>query len=325
MPQELKRYWWVVRLAFIAAAAYFLARSVNAFVGAAIEPAPVVVQPEVPRGPSAPAQATPADATRFGHLFGIEPPPPPPPDTSQVEKANTNVCWTCEPVKTNLRVQLLATLVANQKPWSLALMTDLDKQETKHYIVGEKIKNAAIIDIKRDPERVIVLNEETHRLEYIDSVPGSGAAVNTAGLGSLGTAPVASAGGPINTEPGNAEPNPDGSVEGVTMLAENNYKITRQKLDSTLSNLNEVATQARIVPSFKNGVANGFKLFSIRPGSIYSGIGVQNGDVITRINGYDINSPDKALEIYSRLKDSRNIEIDLERRGTIVKKKYAIE
>ena len=41
--------------------------------------------------------------------------------------------------------------------------------------------------------------------------------------------------------------------------------------------MNQIATQARIVPSFKNGVANGFKLFSIQPGSLYSAIGVENG------------------------------------------------
>ena len=44
--------------------------------------------------------------------------------------------------------------------------------------------------------------------------------------------------------------------------------------------------QARIVPSFKDGVAQGFKLFSIRPDSIYSKIGIQNGDVIKRISFY---------------------------------------
>ena len=72
---------------------------------------------------------------------------------------------------------------------------------------------------------------------------------------------------------------------------------------------------ARIVPSFKNGKPNGFKLFSIKPGSIYSKIGMQNGDVIQRINGYEMNSPDKALEIYQKLKDASSINIDMLRRG----------
>ena len=79
------------------------------------------------------------------------------------------------------------------------------------------------------------------------------------------------------------------------------------------------------MPSFKNGVANGFKLFSIRPGSIYSAIGIQNGDVITRINGFDINSPDKALEIYSRLKDAQNVDLQVDRRGQSMSYHYSIQ
>ena len=107
-------------------------------------------------------------------------------------------------------------------------------------------------------------------------------------------------------------------------MADNRYEVDRKYIDDTLSNLNNVATQARIVPSFKNGVANGFKLFSIQPGSLYSAIGVENGDVIQRINGFEINSPDKALEVYQKLRESSHITIDIERNGQIVRKEYNV-
>ena len=67
------------------------------------------------------------------------------------------------------------------------------------------------------------------------------------------------------------------------------------------------------------------KLFSIVPDSLYSKIGIQNGDVIRRINGYEMNSPDKALEIYQKLRDANRIEIELERRGDTLRKSYSIE
>ena len=78
------------------------------------------------------------------------------------------------------------------------------------------------------------------------------------------------------------------------------------------------------MPSFKNGVANGVKLFQIQPGSLYSAIGIENGDVITRINGYEVNSPDKALEVYQKLRESAHVTIELERGGQPVKKEYNI-
>jgi general secretion pathway protein C len=101
----------------------------------------------------------------------------------------------------------------------------------------------------------------------------------------------------------------------VTKVKSGEYEIARAEIDNVLSNMSKLATQARIVPSFKNGKANGFKLFSIRPNSLYAKIGIQNGDIVQQINGYEINSPDKALEIYSKLKDAQTITVDLLRRG----------
>ena len=80
--------------------------------------------------------------------------------------------------------------------------------------------------------------------------------------------------------------------------------------------------QPRIVPAFRDGVATGFKLFQIRPDSIYARVGIQNGDVIRRLNGFDINSPDKALEAYSKLREANHIEVEIERNGSLITKTY---
>jgi general secretion pathway protein C len=101
----------------------------------------------------------------------------------------------------------------------------------------------------------------------------------------------------------------------IKKVGESEYVIDRGEVDKQLSNLNYLATQARIVPHFEGGQGAGFKLFAIRPGSLYSKIGIQNGDVIQRINGETINSPDKALEAYARLKNANQITIDLQRGG----------
>lgn len=323
MEQYLRQYFWTVWLAFIALAAFLGTRAVNQLVGAAIEPEPVLVADPGPVRRPLPGVATATlDVAELGHLFGIDPPPPAEAGEAAIDPAlaglPADVCWDCKPVKSGLRLQLLGTVVANEKRWSTALIHDLDKQSTAVYVHGDELKpkKAIVFDIQREPQRVIIINEETRRLEYIDGVPGDGKPA-LVGMGNLGTAPV-----PAPEAGGDDEAD---SNDGIRQISDNEYAITQEKLNSTLSDLNKVATQARIVPSFKNGVANGFKLFSIRPGSLYSAIGIQNGDVITRINGFDINSPDKALEIYQRLRDARNVEIDIERRGQVMKKRYTIE
>ena len=69
----------------------------------------------------------------------------------------------------------------------------------------------------------------------------------------------------------------------------------------------------------------GFKLFSIKPGSLYSKIGLQNGDVINRINGFEMSSHEKGLEVYQKLKDSSSVTVDIKRRGKPMSLDYAIQ
>ena len=100
--------------------------------------------------------------------------------------------------------------------------------------------------------------------------------------------------------------------------------MPRAELDKILANLSTVAVQARIVPAFKDGVARGFKLFSIRPDSIYARLGIHDGDVLERINGTALDSPEKVLELYTKLRDSSRIEILLERSGVQVRNTYDV-
>ncbi|MGB9599189.1 MAG: type II secretion system protein GspC, partial [Myxococcota bacterium] len=99
---------------------------------------------------------------------------------------------------------------------------------------------------------------------------------------------------------------------------------SQSELERTLTNLNDVAMQARIVPNFEGGKANGFKIFNIKANSIYEKIGLKNGDVIQKINGFEINSPDKAFEVYQKLKDAKAINVEINRGGSNMTLDYTI-
>lgn len=81
----------------------------------------------------------------------------------------------------------------------------------------------------------------------------------------------------------------------------------------------------RIVPAFEGGKTIGFKLFSIAPGSLYARMGLQNGDIVTRINGHELTSPEKGLEIYAKLKDAKRVTVELKRRGAPATLTYSLE
>jgi len=303
MELFFRKYFWTVNLVFILLVALLAARTVNLFIESALTPLPMGA------GTAAPQKAQPRemlaalDIQRLSSLTGVSIPQPEP---MVAEPSVPVVDPNAAPVKSGLRVKLLGTLVASDKLWSFASVQDMGTLRSQTYMVGDRIQGAEVILIER--ERVIILNNS--RKEFIDNQPGDGS-------GAMPTYPPPP---PMASAP----PPGNGMSSGIRAMGENDYEVPRSEIDRTLANLNDVAMQARIVPAFKDGQAQGFKLFSIRPDSIYSKIGVQNGDVIKRINGFEMNSPEKALEVYSKLKEASRIEIELERNGSTVRKNYTI-
>ncbi len=303
-----KRHFWLVHLAFIFAVALLLTRTANAFIEAQLLPLPQGSGKAAPK-PKAAEPVAALSLDKVARLLGLKVPQP---DAEVKEPVVPVVDLNAAPVRSGLRLKLLGTLVSESNPeWSVASIQDVVTLKSNTYMIGDVIQGATVLEIER--LRVIILNN--NRREFIDGTPGDGTQA----------APMPT---PVMAAPakrGDEGPPPSVALgSGIKQNSENDYEIPRAEIDKTLSNLNDVAMQARIVPAFKDGAAQGFKLFSIRPDSIYTKIGIQNGDVIKRINGYDLNSPEKALEIYSKLKESSRIDIEVDRNGTAVKKTYNV-
>ena len=175
-----------------------------------------------------------------------------------------------------------------------------------------KVGDSAVVR-RIEPEKVYIFNTAESRIEYLalNEPPGTGEAPSMA----------------IKAEKPEEKSAGDGKDigEGITKTGENSYGVPRSAVDGALNNLSELATQARIVPAFEGGKPVGFKLFSIKPGSLYSKIGLQNGDVINRINGFEMSSPEKGLEVYQKLKDASNVTVDVKRRGKPMTLDYSIQ
>ena len=108
---------------------------------------------------------------------------------------------------------------------------------------------------------------------------------------------------------------PAESTETVRQVAEDKWIVDSRELEDGSTNMSKLMTQIRVVPNFTDGQPDGFKIFAIRPGSLFSKIGLQNGDVLKRINGVEIQGPEQAFEAYQKLKDETSIQIDLVRRN----------
>ena len=311
MDLYFRKYFWTATAAFTLAAAFLSARIVNTLLGAAIvPPATSLLAPAHPGGQRPQAETHPdPDPHRVASLFGVKLPE----STSEqaaAEPALKANDYNAEPVKTTLRAVLMGTIVATPDQYSLAVITNDEIKETKVYGVGDKLMNVAVV-LTVERHRVIVFNESEHHREYIDDTPGTGQSLAT--VAPLNVTGVPPPGGPL------------AAASGIKETAPNNYAVPRKEIDNAIANMSDLATKARIVPSFKNGVSNGFKLFSIMPDSLYAKIGIQNGDVIKKINGYDMNSPEKAMEIYTKLLNATHVDVEIERHGDTLRKNYAID
>ena len=113
--------------------------------------------------------------------------------------------------------------------------------------------------------------------------------------------------------------------KGVKKTGDFEYMIDKQMIDENLQDLTQLGMQARVIPNYRKGKYEGFKLVGVRPGSLYRAIGIRSGDMVRSINGRAINSPNKAMELFNQLKNSSGIKMEVERRGKIENFSYTIQ
>lgn len=122
---------------------------------------------------------------------------------------------------------------------------------------------------------------------------------------------------------GQASAGPDDG-SGIQQTSDTSFVIPREEIDKALGNLEQLAKDARVVPHYQNGEVVGFKVFRIKAGSVFSRLGVKNGDILERVNGQDLNSPERALALYQTLKNEGSFQLDLKRRNQPMTLSYEI-
>jgi general secretion pathway protein C len=205
-----------------------------------------------------------------------------------------------EPVKATIQATLLGT-VAGPAKHSFSIVSAGGKVEVVR--IGELIAGQAeILEINRGS--VTILNngrQEILTLYDEKEIPGKPARPVRRHLPE-----------PVELrQDGGATPDFDANE-----IAPGQYEIDKAQFEEMTSNLGPLLTQARVVPNFKEGNIDGYKVFAIKPDSVYQSIGLNNGDVIHSINGVRIDSPEKALQLFQSLRTERAFTIDLSRNDT---------
>lgn len=101
----------------------------------------------------------------------------------------------------------------------------------------------------------------------------------------------------------------------VSQTGAGNYVVDQRALNASLDNIGQTMTDARLLPSMKDGKVEGFRVSEVKPQGIFGTIGIKNGDVLLRINDFPIDSPEKAIQSFASLKGQNRIRLDLVRDG----------
>lgn len=306
MQDLFKRYFWVLGAVVVLVCAVFAAKATSHVIEAKFlgdSSKTPKVQQVVP-SPMQPAkQARSKDGGPFAtrNMFCSECTPAP------VTNANIDPS---QIQTTSLPLQLLATMVATKDEDSYATIVNTENQKQGAYSIGDQMPGASG-KIKEIHYKYVDFENSGH----VERLVLAGA-----------TAPVTA---PTVAQ---AEPQPEGEKDdlqaaidnGIKKIDDNNYEIDKSLVDKVLANPMGVAKGARVVPAVKNGQPDGFKLYAIRPSSVYAKLGLANGDTLQSINGFELTSADKALEVYTKLREATSLEVNVTRRGKPVTLKYTI-
>lgn len=110
---------------------------------------------------------------------------------------------------------------------------------------------------------------------------------------------------------------PPGTMTGtaVAQTGSGSFVIDQKALNATLDNIGQAMTDARLLPSLKEGKVEGFRITEVKPAGVFGMVGIRNGDVLLRINDFAIDSPEKAIQSLAALKGQTRLKLDLVRDG----------
>ena len=195
--------------------------------------------------------------------------------------------------KTPLNVSLRGTAVRDGGG-SFAIIEDKKARKEELYRIGDMILGEAkLIQIFED--RVVILREGKKEILELFAEKEKGR---------KGPKVVAA------TQPSRVTPG-----RGIRRLSATRWSVSQDEVESAKTNMSQLMTQIRIVPNFVEGKPDGFRLSSIKRGSLFDRLGLRSGDVVRRINGVLLDNPQKALEVYGELESGQTVTLDITRRG----------
>lgn len=209
--------------------------------------------------------------------------------------------------KSSLPLIVRGIIYGSKENSGLAVI-EMKSKSVNSFMVGDTIMPNVILDMILEDKVVIsnAGNKEYLKLERVEIVQNKRARKKSKPRSTERTtlAPIAN------------EPPPENYSEDGFERAGGKIAMTQEyKKRMLTSGLAQILQDAKAEPHLVGTELRGFKLTRIRENSIYQKSGLQNGDVITEINGNALNDTGRAIRLLNQLRNESHIEIRFERDG----------
>jgi type II secretion system protein C len=98
-------------------------------------------------------------------------------------------------------------------------------------------------------------------------------------------------------------------------LGPGKFEVSRNEVQQTMENPAQFFSQMRALPHFVNGKTDGFSISQVQPGSVFDQLGLQNGDLLTSIDGQPVTNPMQAMGLIQAVKTASAIDLVVNRGG----------
>jgi general secretion pathway protein C len=306
----LKRYFPVVICLFVATAAYFQASGMGQLVAGSVllDPSAMPPPPPMPKGGAAHTPGTPERSSNAGPILSRNPFDS---VTGPLDGSSQSVSLPeteAEPIDTSNPyndpicdiAKCLLITQSDDPDWSFASIAGSDgKSQLRRR--GDEVGGHTVYWIGWDRVWLVQGNSRCQMQVH--------------GEKKLAMAPPPAAPPPTSKSRGRASKVPADMAAKIHKISDTQFDIERSLVDQVLENQSELMKSARIVPEKEGDKVVGIRMFGVRPDSLLGTLGIENGDRLQSINGFEMSDPQKALEAYARLRSADKLSVTVNRRG----------
>lgn len=184
---------------------------------------------------------------------------------------------------TTLNLKLIGLLFGSSAEESRALINTGGSNEAPFSVGMEVVRGVTLDQIFAD--RVILMRQgrpETLRLEKDAPATATASAATDSGV----------------------------NLQGAVVLPQ--LSAVR---DQILQDPSQAATYLRIQPAAAGGSLQGYRIYPGRDRGLFNAAGLRPGDLVTAINGTELNDASKALSMLTELSTASNVSLTIERGG----------